>query len=173
MGSFKKRLAFFAVIQMFLLPVVGKQRSWLGPKAFLEGPSATPRYGVGLTSFNNRLYVQGGYGLSLQGSFSKEPFIITLSFLSFRMLTVLDRKPFNCTSLSRTVEFNDIYVFDPPTNTWTDLTEATVGTPPPARSTHGFTTNDGRMYVTAGYNGAGECESANLILFSLSGESIC
>ena len=173
MGSFKKGLAFFAVIQMFLFPVVGKQRSWLGPKAFLEGPPATPRYGVGLTSFNNRLYVQGGYGLSLQGSFSKEPFIITLSFLSFRMLTVLDRKPFNCTCLSRTVEFNDIYVFDPPTNTWTDLTEATVGTPPPARSTHGFTTNDGRMYVTAGYNGAGECESANLILFSLSGESIC
>ncbi len=50
---------------------------------------------------------------------------------------------------------DDLYSFDPATMAWTLLSAATGGDPPPAaRSSHGFTSAGGKLYVHGG-NGGG------------------
>ena len=48
------------------------------------------------------------------------------------------------------VFFADLYVFDPATMTWTNLTNATRGPAPSARTSHGVTAYRGHLYVHGG-----------------------
>ena len=53
----------------------------------------------------------------------------------------------------------DLFVFDPSTLTWTELTGAVQGVSPSARHGHGFTSEGGRLYVHSGWTGlSGEPE---------------
>ncbi len=51
---------------------------------------------------------------------------------------------------------NDFHVYNPATMTWFDLSGHALGTPPTARSGHGFTSAGGKLYVHGGYDGSGE-----------------
>ena len=44
----------------------------------------------------------------------------------------------------------DLHAYDPVAQVWTDLTSPASGTPPTARSYHGFTSAGGRLYVYGG-----------------------
>ena len=50
---------------------------------------------------------------------------------------------------------NDMYVLDPVAMAWTNLTDAASGTPPAARSSHGFTFSEGKLYVHGGVDASG------------------
>ena len=51
---------------------------------------------------------------------------------------------------------NDLYRYNIATSEWTQLNESTVrGTFPPARAYHGFVSSGGKLYVFAGWEGAG------------------
>ena len=49
------------------------------------------------------------------------------------------------------IVFQDLYVYDPATKAWTDLSTPVSGTPPIARCYHGFTSLGGSLYVYGGY----------------------
>jgi hypothetical protein len=50
---------------------------------------------------------------------------------------------------------NDLHAYDPVSMTWFDLSTYTLGTPPTARSGHGFTSTGGKLYVHGGFDGIG------------------
>ena len=60
-----------------------------------------------------------------------------------------------------TVILADMYVFNPSTRMWTELTGAVHGNPPSARYLHGFTLLGGLLYVHGGlgnlYFDSGAC----------------
>ena len=45
---------------------------------------------------------------------------------------------------------NDLYVLDPVSMDWTNLSNAVLGTPPAARAFHGLTSANGTLYVHGG-----------------------
>jgi hypothetical protein len=55
-----------------------------------------------------------------------------------------------------TGRLSDLYVYDPATMVWTDISDAADGTVPAARSQHCFTAAGGRLYVHGGNGGNGE-----------------
>ena len=57
---------------------------------------------------------------------------------------------------------NDLHVYDPAAQAWTDLSNTTVGVPPSSRSGHGFTAIGARLYVHGGFNGSGEGTNINI-----------
>ena len=54
------------------------------------------------------------------------------------------------------VEFDDLFVFDPAAAAWTDLTALAAGDPPAGRDSLGFAAAAGRLYVYGGERGYGE-----------------
>jgi N-acetylneuraminic acid mutarotase len=50
----------------------------------------------------------------------------------------------------------DMYVYDPATMTWTDLSKAAAGVPPAGRYGQAFIEAGGLLYVHGGWNGAGD-----------------
>ncbi len=48
------------------------------------------------------------------------------------------------------IMLQDLHVYDPETMAWTDLSVPASGTPPSARSGHGFTSTGGQLYVHGG-----------------------
>ena len=46
---------------------------------------------------------------------------------------------------------NDFRVYNPASMTWFDLSDHALGTPPTARSYHGFTSAGGKLYVHGGW----------------------
>jgi hypothetical protein len=50
---------------------------------------------------------------------------------------------------------NDLHVYDPASLTWFDLSSVALGTPPSARSGHGFTPAGGKLYVHGGVGNNG------------------
>ncbi len=48
--------------------------------------------------------------------------------------------------------FNDLYMYDPATSTWTDLTNWLVGNIPPPRYGHGFVASGSKLYVQGGHS---------------------
>jgi hypothetical protein len=60
----------------------------------------------------------------------------------------------------RTDSLADLFVFDPTTLTWTELTGSIKGEPPSARMNHAFASAGGRLYIHGGYN-IGNGESCN------------
>ncbi len=58
-------------------------------------------------------------------------------------------------SYSAGVRLQDLRVFDPATMAWTELSAATSGTPPSARSCFGFTSAGGKLYVHGGSGNSG------------------
>jgi hypothetical protein len=53
----------------------------------------------------------------------------------------------------------DLHVYDPAGGAWTDLSAALSGTPPSPRSSHGFTSAGGKLYVHGGWGFSGEGET--------------
>ena len=51
------------------------------------------------------------------------------------------------------VSFDDLYVFDPSSLTWTNATATASGPAPSGRSQHGFAASSGRLYVHGGTTG--------------------
>ncbi len=51
---------------------------------------------------------------------------------------------------------NDLYVYDPLTMTWTDLSSSTDGNPPTPRILHGFEVFDDAIYVQGGIDSTGD-----------------
>uniref|UniRef100_A0A7S0M993 Uncharacterized protein n=1 Tax=Cryptomonas curvata TaxID=233186 RepID=A0A7S0M993_9CRYP len=47
--------------------------------------------------------------------------------------------------------FNDLFVLDVPTLTWENRTADTSGAIPPPRTSHGFLSHDGKLYVFGGF----------------------
>ena len=50
----------------------------------------------------------------------------------------------------------DLHVYDPAAMAWTDLSAASSGTPPSARSGGGFASAGGKLYVHGGFDPFGE-----------------
>jgi hypothetical protein len=50
---------------------------------------------------------------------------------------------------------NDLHVYDPATEAWTNLSAALSGTPPSFRYHHGFTSAGDKLYVHGGSGGSG------------------
>ena len=50
---------------------------------------------------------------------------------------------------------HDLYEFDLATLEWADITNQILGTPPPHKFYHGFTSADGILYTFGGMNAAG------------------
>ena len=46
---------------------------------------------------------------------------------------------------------NDLFVLDPSTNTWSNLTNSASGPRPSVRSGHGFASADNKLFVFGGY----------------------
>ena len=51
---------------------------------------------------------------------------------------------------------NDLFVLDPSTNTWSDLTNNVYGQRPSPRYLHGFASADNKLFVFGGYTNYGE-----------------
>ena len=63
-------------------------------------------------------------------------------------------------ALARYTEKNDLFMLDPSTNTWSDLTYNVYGQRPSARYAHGFASADNKLFVFGGqtsYNGESAC----------------
>ena len=71
-----------------------------------------------------------------------------------------------CTSKPRhlllAVYLDDFYAFDLPAMSWSCLSVADNTQHPPGIRGHGFTSEEGRLYVHGGYNGTGDLE-ANVV----------
>ena len=50
---------------------------------------------------------------------------------------------------------SDLHVYDPDSNVWSDLSDLSIGSRPSARSSHGLTAADGKLYVYGGYGQQG------------------
>ena len=57
------------------------------------------------------------------------------------------------------VYLDDFYAFDLPDMSWSCLSDADITQHPPATRGHGFTSEEGRLYVHGGYNGTGDFEA--------------
>jgi N-acetylneuraminic acid mutarotase len=51
---------------------------------------------------------------------------------------------------------NDLHVFDPVAEAWTDLSAAISGSPPSPRWGHGFTSAGDKLYVFGGWDDQGD-----------------
>ena len=51
---------------------------------------------------------------------------------------------------------NDLYMLDPSTNTWSDLTYIATGPRPSPRMGHGFASADNKLFVFGGSSNYGE-----------------
>ena len=64
-GPIRAMKLFIAlVIYLSAVDASAKQRAWLGPANFWEGPTAIPRYAHGFASFEDRFLVFGGSGFT-------------------------------------------------------------------------------------------------------------
>ena len=50
----------------------------------------------------------------------------------------------------------DLFLYDPATLAWTDLSALSSGDPPSPRAGHGFASAGGKLYVHGGIDGSGE-----------------
>lgn len=62
---------------------------------------------------------------------------------------------------------NDLFVFNPATLVWAELSDLTLGAQPPPRYGHGFHTVDGRLYLFGGQGGTGQVLPYRHFFFAL------
>ena len=135
------------------------------------GAVPTARYMHGLTSADGKLYVHGGLSLSADGiydalsdlhAFDLATEVWTNLSVSVDGTAPVARYMHGVTSADNKLYVhggwvlgvgpdNDLWSFDPPAKVWTDLSGAASGTPPTPRSSHGFTSAAGGLFVHGGW----------------------
>ena len=150
---------------------------WTDLSDAASGIPPTARDSHGFTSAGGELYVHGGYGLTSSGYYddlsdlhSFDPIKKVWTDLSQpaggAVPTGRYEHGFTCDNGTLYVHggidvnynfLNDLLAFNPIANVWTDLSASVNGTAPTARTSHGFTSADGRLFVHGG-------QAANYIL---------
>jgi hypothetical protein len=125
-----------------------KLPSWRGPDTFFDGTLPSNRFSHGFESCDDgRIYVFGGQ--TQTGNLIRTEVNIFRDFAR----CMLSWYFFAATGPELK---NDLHVFDPVSLTWFNLSIHPLGTPPAARSGHGFTSAGGKLYLHGGYHGGGK-----------------
>ena len=127
-----------------------------------------PRYGSGLASANNKLFVFGGWSdYALNDLYMLDPLTNTWSDLTHIATGTRPSPRYNhgfASAINKLFIFggdsygrvNDLFVLDPSTNTWSDLTYSAIGTRPSPRFVHGFASANNKLFVFGGWSDYGQ-----------------
>ena len=127
-----------------------------------------PRYGSGLASANNKLFVFGGWSdYALNDLYMLDPLTNTWSDLTHIATGTRPSPRYNhgfASAINKLFIFggdsygrvNDLFMLDPSTNTWSDLTYSAIGTRPSPRFVHGFASANSKLFVFGGWSDYGQ-----------------
>ena len=154
-------IALMASLSLLSLCQASKLRSWRGPTNFVQGTAPSKRYGHGFAEIEGEFYVFGGFstGQLLFYHNTHQPSEFTLRYFSTLFLyhnvhhSTVSSGDWPPILAGRCV--NDLFVFGPSRMMWTDLSDATSGTPPSPRYNHGFKAAGGKLFVFGGKDGTG------------------
>jgi hypothetical protein len=133
-----------ATIVLLSVGIVGdknKNPLWLGPQEFSIGTVPASRGYFGFSAVKDKLFVFGGgrgtIGLSL-----------FIAGVNLNALTL--------TAYMLSEYLNDLYMLDPDSLQWTDLSSSTLGGTPSRRAAPGFTQLNDKLYLFGGGYGYGK-----------------